>query len=95
MGMMGTDAALETADVTLMNDDLSKLAWLIHHSKRTLSVIRQNIFASLIVKAAFVLLTFSGHASLWAAIAADTGMSLLVIANGLRLLTASSVSRAR
>jgi Cd2+/Zn2+-exporting ATPase len=93
MGVMGTDAALETADVTLMSDDLSKLAWLIRHSKRTLSVIRQNIFVSLIVKAAFVLMTFSGHASLWAAIAADTGMSLLVIANGLRLLTASSVSR--
>lgn len=95
MGVMGTDAALETADVTLMSDDLSKLAWLIHHSKRTLSIIRQNIFASLIIKAAFALLTFSGHASLWAAIAADTGMSLLVIANGLRLLTASFVSRTR
>ncbi|MAT71421.1 MAG: cadmium-translocating P-type ATPase [Planctomycetaceae bacterium] len=86
MGAAGSDAAIETADIALMSDDLSKLPWLIHHSRRTLSIIRQNIAFSLAVKALFVVLTFAGFASLWAAIAADMGASLLVIANGLRLL---------
>lgn len=86
MGAAGSDAAIETADVALMSDDLSKVPWLIGHSRRALSIIRQNIALSLSVKALFVVLTFAGHSSLWAAIAADMGASLLVIANGLRLL---------
>lgn len=86
MGAAGSDAAIETADVALMSDDLSKLSWLIHHSRRTLTIIRQNIGFSLTVKAIFVVLTFAGISSLWGAIAADTGASLLVIFNGLRLL---------
>ncbi|MBI2826494.1 MAG: heavy metal translocating P-type ATPase [Planctomycetia bacterium] len=86
MGAAGTDAALETADIALMGDDLLSVAWLVRHSRHALRVIRQNIFASLLVKAVFVLLTLAGHASLWAAIAADMGASLLVIFNGLRLL---------
>lgn len=86
MGVGGTDAALETADIALMKDELSKLPWLIEHSKKTMTVIRQNIFASLSVKALFVILTISGHGSLWLAIAADMGMSLAVVANALRLL---------
>jgi len=86
MGVAGSDAAIETADIALMSDDLAKLPWLVRHSRRTLAIIRQNIAFSLAVKAAFVALTFLGFASLWAAIAADTGASLLVIANGLRLL---------
>jgi Cd2+/Zn2+-exporting ATPase len=86
MGAAGSDAAIETADVALMSDDLSKLPWLIRHSRRTLRVIRQNIGFSLLVKTVFVVLTFAGHTSLWAAIAADMGASLLVIFNGLRLL---------
>lgn len=86
MGSAGSDAAIETADIALMSDDLTKLPWLIRHSRRTLSIIRQNIGFSLAVKLVFVLLTFAGISSLWAAIAADTGASLLVIANGLRLL---------
>ncbi|MEM8669277.1 MAG: heavy metal translocating P-type ATPase [Planctomycetota bacterium] len=86
MGAAGTDAAIETADIALMSDDLSKLPWLIRHSRRTLSIIRQNIAFSLAVKVMFVILTFAGFASLWAAIAADMGASLLVIGNGLRLL---------
>ncbi len=89
MGAVGTDAAIETADIALMSDDLSKLPWLIKHSKRTLSIIRQNITFSLGVKLLFVALTFSGYASLWTAIAADMGASLLVIANSLRLLRAA------
>lgn len=90
MGAAGSDAAIETADIALMADDLSRLPWLIRHSRRTLRVIRQNISFSLAVKAIFVTLTFAGHASLWAAIAADMGASLLVIANGLRLLREGS-----
>ena len=86
MGAAGSDAAIETADIALMADDLSKLPWLIRHSRRTLSVIRQNIVFSLVVKGMFVILTFVGFASLWAAIASDMGASLLVIGNGLRLL---------
>ena len=89
MGAAGTDAAIETADVALMSDDLGKLPWLIRHSRRTMSVIRQNVVFSLAVKLVFVILTFAGYSSLWAAIAADTGASLLVIFNGLRLLQAS------
>ena len=86
MGAVGSDAAIETADIALMSDDLSKLPWLIRHSKRALRIIRQNITLSLAVKALFVALTFGGFASLWAAIAADMGVSLLVIFNALRLL---------
>jgi Cd2+/Zn2+-exporting ATPase len=86
MGAVGSDAAIETADIALMSDDLSKLPWLIKHSRRTLAIIYQNITFSLAVKSLFVILTFTGFASLWAAIAADMGASLLVIFNGLRLL---------
>lgn len=88
MGAAGSDAAIETADIALMADDLSKLPWLVRHSRRTLRIIRQNITFSLGIKVVFVLLTFAGHASIWAAIAADMGASLLVTFNGLRLLGA-------
>jgi len=90
MGVAGTDAALETADIALMGDDLLAVSWLVQHSRRTLAIIRQNILGSLSVKVIFVVLTLAGHASLWAAIAADTGASLLVIFNALRLLHVES-----
>jgi Cd2+/Zn2+-exporting ATPase len=86
MGAMGSDAAIETADVALMSDDLSKLPWLVRHSRATLSVIRQNVAFSIAVKLLFTALTVFGLASLWGAIAADVGASLLVVLNGLRLL---------
>jgi Cd2+/Zn2+-exporting ATPase len=86
MGAAGSDAAIETADIALMSDDLGKLPWLVRHSRHTLGVIRQNVALSLGVKGVFVALTFVGLTSLWAAIAADMGASLLVIFNGLRLL---------
>lgn len=86
MGVAGSDTAIEAADVALMSDDLLKVPWLIRHSRRMLSIIRTNIVLSLAVKAIFVALTFAGHASLWSAIAADMGVSLLVIFNALRLL---------
>jgi Cd2+/Zn2+-exporting ATPase len=93
MGSAGTDAAIETADIALMADDLSRLPWLIRHSRRTLAIIRQNIGFSLAVKLVFVALTFAGASSLWGAIAADTGASLLVTINGLRLLQPRRLSR--
>ena len=86
MGAAGSDAAIETADIALMTDDLGRLPWLAGHARRTLSVIRANILFSLAIKAAFVGLTVLGVATLWGAIAADVGTSLLVVANALRLL---------
>ena len=86
MGAVGTDTALETADIALMSDDLSRVAWLIRHSQRTLKIVRQNIAASLAAKLVFVILTFLGQATLWMAIAADMGVTLIVILNALRLL---------
>ena len=85
MGAAGSDAAIETADVALMSDDLSKLAWLVLHSRRSVGIVRQNIVFSLAVKALFVVLALVGISSLWMAIAADMGASLLVTLNGLRL----------
>jgi Cd2+/Zn2+-exporting ATPase len=86
MGAAGSDAAIEAADIALMTDDLNKLPWLIRHSRRTLRIIWQNVAAALGVKALFVILTFVGVGTLWMAIAADMGVSLLVVANALRLL---------
>ncbi len=86
MGAAGSDAALETADVALMGDELAKLPFAIRLSRAAVTTIRTNIAIALIVKAAFLALAVSGHTSLWLAILADTGTSLLVIANGLRLL---------
>ena len=86
MGAIGSDVAIETADVALMTDDLSRIPWLVRHSRRTLGVIRQNIAFALLVKAIFFVLTLIGLASLWGAIVADVVAALLVTANGLRLL---------
>ena len=86
MGAVGSDAAIETADIALMADDIGKVPWLIDHSRRAMSIIRQNIGISLATKALFVGLTAFGMATMWGAIAADVGVSLLVVANALRLL---------
>ena len=90
MGAAGSDAAIETADIALMADDLSRLPWLVNHSRRAIGIIKQNITLSIGVKVVFVALTLWGFASLWAAIAADMGVSLVVIANALRLLRDSA-----
>ena len=71
-----------------MSDDLSRLPWLIRHSRRTVAIMRENIAFSLLVKLVFVTLAFAGRATLWSAIAADMGASLLVILNAQRLLGA-------
>lgn len=86
MGGGGTDASLETADIGLMTDDLRKLPWLIWHSRRTRSIIAQNITLSLTVKVLFAALAVVGLANLWMAVAADMGASLVVTFNGLRLI---------
>ena len=93
MGAVGSDAAIETADIALMTDDIGKVPWLIGHSRRTMSIIRQNIGISLATKALFVGLTAFGMATMWGAIAADVGVSLLVVANALRLLRAEDTRK--
>ncbi|MEO8287719.1 MAG: cation-translocating P-type ATPase [Chloroflexota bacterium] len=86
MGIAGTDAALEVADVALMSDDLSRLDYAILLSRRALSVIKQNITVSLAVKALALVLAAFGALPLWGAILADMGVSLLVTLNGMTLL---------
>lgn len=85
MGAAGTDTAIETADMALMQDDLSQVAGAIRLGRRTLRVIQANIAFALIVKAIFLVLALSGHTSLWLAILADTGATLMVVANAMRL----------
>jgi Zn2+/Cd2+-exporting ATPase len=86
MGIAGTDAALEVADVALMSDDLSKLDYAVRLSRRTVLVIKQNIGVSLAVKAVALVLAAFGALPLWGAIFADMGVSLLVTLNGMTLL---------
>lgn len=88
MGGAGSDTALETADIVLMGDDLSKLPYAVSLGRRTVAVIRQNIAFSLAVKAAALLLIAPGWLTLWLAIFADMGATLLVTLNSLRLLRA-------
>ena len=86
MGAAGTDTAIETADVALMDDDLRKIAQFIRLSRQASAVLRQNIAVALLIKAVFLVLAFAGEATLWMAVFADMGASLLVVFNGLRLL---------
>lgn len=86
MGGAGTDAALETADVVLMGDDLSKLPYLLRLSRTTLRVIKQNINFALLIKLVAVLAVFPGWLTLWLAILADMGATVIVTLNGMRLL---------
>jgi Zn2+/Cd2+-exporting ATPase len=86
MGAAGTDAALETADVALMADELGKIPYALRLSRATTRNIHANIAFSIVLKGAFLLLAVAGWATLWMAVAADMGASLLVIANALRLL---------
>ncbi len=90
MGAAGTDAAIEASDITLMQDDLEKVAETIRLGRRTLGIIRFNIAFALGIKAVFLILAIFGQASLWMAILADTGATLLVIMNSLRLLANNS-----
>jgi len=86
MGAAGTDTAIETADVALMDDDLRKIPQFIRLSRQAASILKQNIVAALLIKAVFLVLAIAGSATLWMAVFADMGASLLVVFNGLRLL---------
>jgi Cd2+/Zn2+-exporting ATPase len=86
MGAAGTDTAKEAADVLIMNDDLRKVPETIRLSRRTCSVLWQNIVLALGIKAVFFVLAVFGSATMWMAVFADMGASLLVVFNGLRLL---------
>ncbi|MDZ7400754.1 MAG: heavy metal translocating P-type ATPase [candidate division KSB1 bacterium] len=90
MGGSGTDTALETADIVLMKDDLGKLAYLKALSRKTGRIIKQNIFTALFLKAIFVALAIPGLATLWMAVFADMGASLMVVFNGLRALNSGA-----
>ena len=86
MAAAGTDTAIETADVALMDDDLRKIPTFIQLSRRTSAILKQNIILALVIKAIFLVVTFAGMATMWMAVFADMGVSLLVVFNGLRLL---------
>ena len=86
MGAAGTHIAIEAADVVIMNDDLMRVPETIALSRRTFTILRQNIALALGIKALFLVLTVAGNATMWMAVFADMGTSLIVIANGLRLL---------
>lgn len=86
MGGAGTDTALETADIVLMADDLTKLPFTIKLSRNALKIIKQNITFSLVIKAIALLLIVPGWLTLWLAVFADMGATLIVTLNGLRLL---------
>jgi Cd2+/Zn2+-exporting ATPase len=86
MGAAGTDTALETADIALMADDLGRLPYAVRLSRSTRAIIRQNVALSLGIKAVFLALAVAGVATLWMAVFADMGASLIVTLNGMRLL---------
>ena len=90
MGAAGTDVALETADVALMQDDLPKLAEAVRLSRSAERIIRQNVFVSIAIKGLFVLLAPFGLVALWLAVLADMGTSIAVTLNGLRLFRKGS-----
>src|SRR5690606_23204916 len=89
MGETGADTAIENADVAIIDDDLRRIPEFIRLSRRTHRILVQNIPLALGIKAVFLALTLSGHATMWMAVFADMGVSLLVILNGLRLLHGS------
>lgn len=86
MGVMGTDMAIETADIALMDDDLRKIPRFIRLSRATHRILVQNIALALGIKLVFLILTVVGAGTMWMAVFADVGASLLVVGNGLRLL---------
>jgi Cd2+/Zn2+-exporting ATPase len=86
MGVIGSDAALETADVALMTDELPKIAYAVRLSRAAVRNIRANIALSIALKVAFLVMAIAGVATLWMAVVADTGTSLIVVANAMRLL---------
>ena len=88
MGSMGSDAAIEAADVVLMDDDVRKIASIVSIARKTLRIVKQNIVFALTVKALVLILGATGHANMWAAVFADVGVSVLAILNSMRTLRA-------
>src|SRR5699024_11750248 len=86
MGVVGTDVVLETADVALMEDDLEKISWFVRLSQRTHRILVENITVALGLKLVFLVLAILGVATMWMAVFADVGASLIVLANSVRLL---------
>ena len=86
MGGLGSDAAIEAADVVIMTDEPSKLATAIKISRKTLGIVKQNITLALAVKALVLILGAAGIASMWAAVFADVGVAVLAILNAIRVL---------
>lgn len=86
MGKIGTDATIENSDITLIGDEIAKLPKLFRLSRKTVRTIKENIFLSIVIKFIFIILTFVGIASMWGAIFADMGSSLIVIFNSLKLI---------
>lgn len=86
MGQLGSDTAIETADVALMDDDLRKIPAFIRLSRATHAILLQNMVLALGLKGLFLVLTLMGLGTMWIAVFADVGASLLVVGNGLRLL---------
>lgn len=92
MGGAGTDTAMEAADVVIMNDNLMRVAETVRLSKRTHHILWQNITLALGIKSVFFLMAVFGTATMWMAVFADMGASLLVVGNGLRLLRGTQKS---
>ena len=92
MGSLGSDAAIEAADIVLMDDDVRKIATLVQISRKTLRIVKQNIIFALAVKALVLLLGAFGVANMWEAVFADVGVSVIAIVNAMRALKASKTS---
>ena len=86
MGSMGSDAAIEAADIVLMDDDIRKIASLVKIARKTLGIVKQNIVFALAVKALVLLLGALGMANMWEAVFADVGVSVIAILNSMRTL---------
>ena len=93
MGAMGSDAAIESADIVLMDDKPSKIAHAIEISKRALKIARQNIICALLVKMLVLILAGLGIASMWLAIFADVGVTIIVVFNAMRSLNLTKMTR--
>ena len=86
MGALGSDAAIEAADVVLMDDDIQKISTGIKHSKKVLTIVWQNIFFALGIKFACLILGAMGIANMWLAIFADVGVMIIAVLNAIRAL---------
>ena len=86
MGALGSDAAIEAADIVLMDDDISKIVTAIHISRKTLKIVKENIIFAIAIKILVLILSAIGHANMWAAIFADVGVAIICVLNAMRVL---------